>query len=129
MARRLIQQRVDGPVFRPAEVRAWSTAVTRQVETAVAEYALWRVKAYNAHDFKHPTGRYRSHLRVVRRGAIEVNDSGSVYGPWLEGTGSRNARSRFKGYWHWRRTAQDVERQASRIGNAVVAQAVRRLGG
>jgi hypothetical protein len=129
MARRLISSRVDGPIFHPAQVRALTGTATRQIQTAVAEYALWRVKAYNASDFKHPTGHYRSRLRIVKRGLITVDDSSSVYGPWLEGTGSRNARSRFKGYWHWRRAANDAERQALRIGNEVMARAVRQLGG
>lgn len=101
--------------------------IDRQAEVALAEYALWYVKALNAQDFKNPTGRYRSRLHIVRRGAIEVNDSNSVYGPWLEGTGSRNARSRFKGYHHWRRTRQQVERQARRIADGVVARNIRRL--
>lgn len=124
---RLISQQLDGPIFRPSEVRAWRTRVTREVEVAVAEYALWRIKAYNASDFKNPTGHYRSQLRVVRRGAIQVNDSGTVYGPWLEGTGSRNAKSRFKGYWHWRRARADVERQAVRIANQTIARNIGRL--
>lgn len=124
---RLIRQRLDGPVFRPSEVRTWRATLTRELETAVAEYALWRVKGYNASDFQNPTGRYRSRLRIVRRTFTEVNDSDSVYGPWLTGTGSRNATTRFKGYQHWRRTRQDVERQAARIGNMVVQRNIRRL--
>jgi len=126
---RLISQRLDGPVFRPSEIRSWETRVTKESEVAVAEYALWRVKAYNAADFKNPTGHYRSQLHVVRRGVVEVNDGGSVYGPWLEGTGSRNKKTRFKGYWHWRRTTQDVNRQAVRIVNGVVARRIRELNG
>lgn len=114
-------------MFRPGEMRRTFTDMSRETEKALAEYALWRVKAYNASDFKNPTGRYRSKLHIVMRGAITVNDSNSVYGPWLEGTGSRNARSRFKGYWHWRRAKADTERAASRIANQVIARAVRRL--
>jgi hypothetical protein len=41
-----------------------------------------------------------------------VHDSGVVYGPWLEGTSSRNATTRFKGYSTWRRIRQRVEREA-----------------
>lgn len=124
---RAISQQTRGALFRPGAMRAAFAAMTRQTETAIAEYALWRVKAYNAADFKNPTGRYRSRLHIVRRGAIEVNDSNSVYGPWLEGTGSRNASSRFKGYHHWRRAAADVQRAAPRLANAIVAREIRRL--
>ena len=31
-----------------------------------------------------------------------------VYGPWLEGTGSRNRTSRFKGYWTFRKAQQEL---------------------
>lgn len=122
---RLITQREDGPIFRPAQMRSWTERVTKEAEVAVAEYALWRVKAYNAADFKNPTGHYRSQLRVVRRGMVEVNDSGSIYGPWLEGTGSRNATTRFKGYRHWRKARQDTDRQAGRIVQRVVSRRIR----
>lgn len=127
MAASLITMRRQGPIFRPSAVRAFQDGVKREVEVAVAEYALWRVKAYNAADFKNPTGHYRSRLHVVRRGKIEVNDSGSVYGPWLEGTGSRNKKTRFKGYWHWRRATRDVERAAVRIANQTVQRSIRRI--
>lgn len=122
---RLISAREEGPIFRPSAVRSWTDRVTKEAEVAVAEYALWRVKAYNANDFKNPTGHYRSRLHIVRRGVVEVNDSGTIYGPWLEGTGSRNRTTRFKGYWHWRRTRQDVERQAGRIVQRVVSRRLR----
>lgn len=124
---RLIDMTREGPVFRPSEVRAWFGRTCREAEDAVAEYALWRVKSYNAADFKNPTGRYRRHLRIVRRGAIEVNDSNSVYGPWLEGTGSRNRTTRFKGYHHWRRMRLDVERAAPRLTNEIVRRNISRL--
>jgi hypothetical protein len=41
---------------------------------------------------QHPTGYYQSKITVERAGTgYRVTDQGVVYGPWLEGTGSRNA--------------------------------------
>ncbi|HEX3781743.1 MAG TPA: hypothetical protein VHX38_18930 [Pseudonocardiaceae bacterium] len=55
----------------------------------------------NLHDnLQHPTGKYESRVHVDESPDRDVlNDDQSVYGPWLEGTGSRNApRTRFEGY-------------------------------
>jgi hypothetical protein len=46
-------------------------------------------------------GRYVSQVNVARpsRSEAVVNDNRSLYGPWLEGTGSRNFPvTRFRGY-------------------------------
>lgn len=58
-----------------------------------------------------------------------VHDTGIVYGPWLEGVGSRNATTRFKGYRHWRTTRQEIESQVLSIIEPVVEHHVARLGG
>ena len=54
---------------------------------------------------------------------VVVHDRRIIYGPWLEGVGSRNATTRFKGYSSFRRAFQELERQAPRL----VEQDVRRL--
>ena len=62
---------------------------------------------------EHPTGRYQRAIGVRDRGHGEVvTDGGVIYGPWLEGTGSRNARSRFKGYAAFRKATQRLAREA-----------------
>lgn len=73
----------------------------------------------NLHErIKHPTGYYESHVRAVRRGTLnEVTDGGVVYGPWLEGEGSRNFPvTRFRGYHSFRKAANKLERVADNIG-------------
>lgn len=66
---------------------------------------------------KTQTPYYRLQIDVRRhRGGYEVWDKGVVYGPWLEGTGSRNAPvTRFRGYQTFRRTKPLVDRDAQRI--------------
>lgn len=39
-----------------------------------------------------------------------IYDSGVVYGPWIEGVGTRNAASRFKGYAMFRKARTALER-------------------
>ena len=49
----------------------------------------------------------------------ESNDlsiiDGTEYGPWLEGLGSRNETSRFKGYWTFRLTTSKIQDEAEAI--------------
>lgn len=53
---------------------------------------------------------YQSQINRARRGLDEViGDNMVIYGPWLEGVGSRNATTRFKGYFSFRRARQDTE--------------------
>lgn len=60
---------------------------------------------------------YRTRITVRRaRGGYEVTDQGVIYGPWLEGTGSRNYPvTKFKGYQTFRRIKPLVDRDANRI--------------
>lgn len=77
---------------------------------------------------RRPTGRYMSRIRTVRRGGVsEVNDSGIIYGPWLEGTGSRNRTTRFKGYFTFRTVSQQLDRRAGRLAEPVIDRAARGL--
>ncbi len=84
---------------------------------------------------QNPTGFYRSKIDSAVRSNraathdVVVHDSGVIYGDWLAGTGSRNAPvTRFKGYNHWRKAAQRIEKLARRTTVATLRQLVRKLG-
>jgi hypothetical protein len=78
----------------------------------------------------HPTGRYIPSVKVVRRGSGSFTvGTDIVYGAWIEGTGSRNATTRFKGYSTFRRQRQVLEARAGVIGNRVIKPYVGRLNG
>lgn len=69
-------------------------------------------------------------LRVTaqpNRPGWKVWDQGSVYGPWLEGTGSRNKTTRFKGYATFRRMTQKIQARAVAIGNTVMVRYMGRM--
>lgn len=57
----------------------------------------------------------------------KITDQGVIYGPWLEGTGSRNRTTRFKGYATFRRTTQQINRRARAMGESVVARFMGRM--
>jgi hypothetical protein len=61
--------------------------------------------------------------------SMAAGDNGVVYGPWLEGIGSRNAPvTRFKGYASFRRAAQGLEQTAGATAQRVAEPYIARLG-
>lgn len=70
---------------------------------------------------KHQTGYYRSAIHVeggddMGGESIRVTDTPVVYGPWLEGVGSRNSPvTRFRGYHTFRKVFQQLNREAKGI--------------
>ena len=70
-------------------------------------------------------------LQGIKRDSLHaiIWDSGVVYGPWLEGVGSRNETSRFKGYRMFRKANNALRIAAPRLLQKHVKRAVRALGG
>ena len=75
------------------------------------------------------TGHYRRsiHGEVLTSRNGKVHDSKVVYGPWLEGTSSRNQRSRFKGYAMFRIGRDRTDTQARQIAERIVHNLMQRL--
>jgi hypothetical protein len=73
---------------------------------------------------RHPTGYYESKISVDRAGdSYKVHDGRVVYGPWLEGTGSRNSPvTRFPGYFTFRRVKGLLDRRARGIAQELLAR-------
>lgn len=105
-----------GPMFNGRTAAALKTYAD-QVGYKVATFAEDQVQQRLAQVLQHPTGYYQSKVTVARQGTgYVVWDQGVVYGPWLEGTGSRNAPvTRFAGYATFRRTKALVDRRAAQI--------------
>lgn len=57
----------------------------------------------------------------------KIWDQRMVYGPWLEGTGSRNRTTRFKGYHTYRIMVQKINARAQMIGQSVIARYMGRM--
>jgi hypothetical protein len=75
-------------------------------------------------------GHYRRNVSTrFQHLAARISDGGVIYGPWLEGVSSRNARTRFEGYASFRRTGQWLQRQADRVFRKHVVRLARSLGG
>lgn len=75
-------------------------------------------------------GHYRRNINGRAQGPRGViDDSGVVYGPWLEGISPRNSTTRFKGYASFRRTGDWLDSKAMGVARAEAARTVQALGG
>jgi hypothetical protein len=76
------------------------------------------------------TGHYRRSVNSEIQGSIaRIDDSGVVYGPWLEGISSRNSTTRFKGYFQFRLTSQFLNLISEKVGNNLKKMYVRKMNG
>lgn len=122
-----MQIRTEGPIF---DGRA-DTALAKFCEAAeedIADEGHSMVRDAFHETFRNPTGYYESHVTVRKeQGATVVTDNGVVYGPWLEGEGSRNNTTRFKGYANFRRTTQALRTKATGIAEKTLARYIERV--
>lgn len=115
----------SGPMFDGQAVESMRR-MSDEVQSEVAKAAEDTWQTLMDASFKNPTGAYQSHVNIARRDKdLVVNDgwpgSGLVYGPWLEGVGSRNSPvTRFPGYHALRRAAELVERDVPQIAAQIV---------
>lgn len=122
-----VDTRARGPLFDGSAGRILDRG-TERGEKDVADYAQDRIRARLGRVLRNPTGRYMGSISVMQRGGShEVNDRGIVYGPWLEGTSSRNRTTRFKGYATFRIVSQQVEARAGAIAEPAIDRASRRI--
>jgi hypothetical protein len=78
------------------------------------------------------TGHYRRNVSgsvSTRSLKGTITDGGVIYGPWLEGTSSRNRTSRFPGYASFRRTSQWLQERVGKEAKGFVHRYTSRLNG
>lgn len=97
---------ISGPLFDGRAARELADYCD-QAREDIAEFGEEYLLTLTGEFFKNPTPYYETRVTTERASAdvSRVHDQGVVYGPWLEGVGSRNFPvTRFKGYGHWRKT-------------------------
>lgn len=94
---------------------------TEDVVSEVAAQASSEVHRILDARIRKPTPYYETQIVTERQGNDRVvHDRGVIYGPWLEGVGSRNYPvTRFKGYHAFRLATQAVERQVERLARVI----------
>ncbi len=101
----------------------------REAEEEVAAQASSYVHQYLNSSIKHPTPYYETQITTQRLDddAVYVHDRGIVYGPWLEGTSSRNQTTRFKGYRSFAKATAKTRADVGRIVLVVMRRYIGRM--
>lgn len=116
---------MKGPLFDGRAERV-TNAMLDDAAQAIAERAASDVKSTVAHSARLRSGNYERHVQIDRQGNDrQVNDSGIVYGPWLEGVSRRNNSTRFRGFAAMRRATQRLAGRTAEIAAPVIR---RRIG-
>lgn len=118
-----------GPLFN-GEALLLLEGMTADIERVVASTGQAMVLEHLADVLQHPTGFYESHVTTEPGGGdTQITDTGIVYGPWLEGVGSRNfPKTRFRGYATFRRVTQELDERAQGTAERVAAPWIGRMG-
>lgn len=125
-----VTARFEGPLF-DGSAQSGMDDIVNETTDVLAREGERRVLAGLDATLRRPSGAYRS--RITRYGPVagqgRVHDRQGIYGPWLEGTGSRNRTTRFKGYRNWRTAHQQLSRAAKHVANEVIRRNIDKLGG
>ncbi len=118
------QGRVRGPIS-DGRMQGDVANYSHDVADALAEAAqdTWVDNLQGS--IRNPTPYYwtRIDTREVTPTRYEVHDHDIVYGPWLEGTGSRNSpNSVFPGYWSMARAKETMKRRRGGIARKILRQ-------
>lgn len=118
----------SGPIF-DGRAEIISKEMTDNIAKEVAQEGFTMVRGDLAQVIRtHPTGRYIPSVRTIKKGRGEYEvGTRIIYGPWIEGTGSRNRTTRFKGYSSFRRTAQALQQKAVPIALRVMPPYIGRM--
>jgi hypothetical protein len=120
--------RVSGPIFDGrAEQELRDVIEESQREVAAQGYA--DVMTILNRDIRHPTPYYETQITTRQDGPDRVvTDRGVIYGPWLEGTGSRNAPvTPFKGYAAFHRATEQLRQQTPQLVQVVLRRHIGRM--
>ena len=122
-----IEVRTKGGLLNGRGKAVISNAVD-EINDDVGQEAYNRVQNRLSSVLQNPTGAYQSRITTdVSSDSVGISDGGVVYGPWLEGTSSRNNSTQFKGYQTFRKVLQEMEKDASKQADRVVGRAVGKL--
>lgn len=110
--------KVSGPLFDGRAEAALSRYIVN-CKQKIAQEGVNQVRTHLGEVLKHNEGIYEAHIHTENQADdIIVTDTPIVYGPWLEGVGSRDApRTRFRGYGTFRYVSQQLNQQAGQLAD------------
>lgn len=116
-----------GPFFNGGSIAVLG-AMSADIAATLAEEGTALVQGELPHVLRNPTPRYQLGIHDEANGNnAKVTDGGIIYGHWLEGTGSRNRTTRFKGYFTFRRMTHILDMRAEGIAERVALPYIGRM--
>ncbi len=117
----------NGPVFDGRAKQALKDAC-EESERSIARLGAVVMRTFLNTVLKKQTPHYRLRMEAVSsHPGWKVWDQKCIYGPWLNGTGSRNRTTRFKGYAHLRYTYQKMREKAEKLCAEIVRSYMERV--
>lgn len=124
-----VQVIARGPLF-DGRAAIESEVFLQEAITMVAIAAKTEVDRNLAASIRHPSSppHYQAAINIATHDLNKViNDGGVIYSAWLEGVGSRNKTTRFKGYASFRRAKQAIEQRIPALVEPALARLLGRL--
>ncbi len=109
--------KIDVP-FDDKAMSAGMAGMTLEIKEQISAHVSAHVHTTLNAMIRRPTPYYETQIVTERQGNdLVVHDSGVIYGPWLEGTGSRNApETSFAGYGAFGKAEASV---TARLGSII----------
>jgi hypothetical protein len=113
-----IDMKTMGPLFSGAIYGQMKRVVT-EIEQTIGDEMVTTIQGIDNRTFKTQTPRARLMVRQARsRGAIVVDRSHLIYGPWLESGGSRSHL--FSGYHAFEKTTRIIKPKVGDIADRAI---------
>jgi hypothetical protein len=116
------KSRVRGPIS-DGRMARYAAEYSHDVAEELADQAKKEWVSNLRGSIRHPTPHYWTKIatRELTETRYEVHDHGIVYGPWLEGTGSRNSPvTIFPGYHSQERAEATMDRRRGNIARKIL---------
>lgn len=105
----------------------------RNTAKAIADEGADMLRQFPMDKTGRARGGFQANIHVLQNGPEARIPApmirGVTWGPWLEGTSSRNESTRFKGYHLFRKTRQALQKLAPEIGQRELDKVMPLLGG
>lgn len=119
----------SGPLF-DGRAEAAVVRFTRDSTSVLTRVGTQMVKLKYGARIRENTGHFLGRITGDVTGSIgRIYTKFILYGYWLEGVGSQNATSRFKGYWAYRETFIELDARSTEILQPLIEKMIREMGG
>lgn len=124
-----VETRKHGPLF-DGRAQAAVDRFERDATSVLTRAGTQMVKLKYVSRIQRNTGHFLGRITGEVSGSIgRIYTKFILYGYWLEGVGSQNATTRFKGHWAYRESYIELDARQEEILKPLVDKMIREMGG